>query len=160
MAWLSFPFLYPEPLIFLHFYWPNVLFYELYLASTYFMNNRFKKSSFVRIFILIYMLWSHQYNSSIPDTPTLPPRSRLQQYMNYMNSSNIHQRLPSPLKDPFGPLVRKKILYMAKFGGYGEGRGEFTEPSGVCVHPVTDDIIIADTNNHRLQVSSILLISD
>lgn len=43
------------------------------------------------------------------------------------------------------------MIYHCKFGEFGVLEGQFTEPSGVCVNG-NGDIIIADTNNHRIQV--------
>lgn len=49
------------------------------------------------------------------------------------------------------PLKRQKMIYYCKFGEFGVKDGQFTEPSGVTVNP-QNDIIVADTNNHRIQV--------
>ena len=50
-------------------------------------------------------------------------------------------------------LKRQKMIYHMKFGDYGTDEGHFTEPSGVAVGSV-GQIIVADTNNHRMQVCS------
>merc|ERR1719427_389242 len=52
---------------------------------------------------------------------------------------------------PKAQIRRQKMIYHCKFGEFGILEGQFTEPSGVAV---TDDneIIVADTNNHRIQV--------
>ena len=39
----------------------------------------------------------------------------------------------------------------SQFGEFGVLEGQFTEPSGVAVN-AQNDIIVADTNNHRIQV--------
>lgn len=38
-----------------------------------------------------------------------------------------------------------------KFGAFGSLEGQFTEPRGVAVN-AENDIIVADTNNHRIQI--------
>lgn len=48
-------------------------------------------------------------------------------------------------------ISRTVITYNWKFGSYGNAQGQFTEPNGVCIN-ADGDIIIADTNNNRVQV--------
>ncbi|PAV91871.1 hypothetical protein WR25_15623 isoform B [Diploscapter pachys] len=48
-------------------------------------------------------------------------------------------------------IKRQKMIYHCKFGEFGVIEGQFTEPSGVAVN-AQGDIIVADTNNHRIQV--------
>ncbi|KAK9505008.1 hypothetical protein O3M35_009163 [Rhynocoris fuscipes] len=48
-------------------------------------------------------------------------------------------------------ITRSVITYNRKFGSYGTSQGQFTEPNGVCIN-AEGDIIIADTNNNRVQV--------
>ena len=43
------------------------------------------------------------------------------------------------------------MIYHQKFGEFGVLEGQFTEPSGVAVN-AQGDIIVADTNNHRIQI--------
>jgi tripartite motif-containing protein 2/3 len=43
------------------------------------------------------------------------------------------------------------MIYHCKFGEFGVLEGQFTEPSGVAVN-AQNDIIVADTNNHRIQI--------
>lgn len=55
---------------------------------------------------------------------------------------------------PFPPrsqIKRQKMIYHCKFGEFGVLEGQFTEPSGVAVN-AQNDIIVADTNNHRIQI--------
>ena len=40
------------------------------------------------------------------------------------------------------------MVYHCKFGEFGVLEGQFTEPSGVAVN-AQNDIVVADTNNHR-----------
>ncbi|XP_013790529.1 B-box type zinc finger protein ncl-1-like, partial [Limulus polyphemus] len=53
-----------------------------------------------------------------------------------------------PLKSQ---IKRQKMIYHCKFGEFGVMEGQFTEPSGVAVN-AQSDIIVADTNNHRIQI--------
>jgi hypothetical protein len=48
-------------------------------------------------------------------------------------------------------LKRSKMIYNCKFGEFGINDGQFTEPSGVSIN-TTNDIIVADTNSHRIQI--------
>lgn len=43
------------------------------------------------------------------------------------------------------------MIYHCKFGEIGTMEGQFAEPSGVAVN-AQNDIIVADTNNHRIQI--------
>ena len=45
------------------------------------------------------------------------------------------------------------VFCSPQFGEFGVLEGQFTEPSGVAVN-AQNDIIVADTNNHRIQVRS------
>ncbi|KAL3083752.1 hypothetical protein niasHT_036745 [Heterodera trifolii] len=55
------------------------------------------------------------------------------------------------LYPPRSQIKRQKMTYHCKFGEFGVIEGQFTEPSGVAVNAQCD-IIVADTNNHRIQV--------
>ena len=48
------------------------------------------------------------------------------------------------------------LFHPSQFGEFGVLEGQFTEPSGVAVN-AQNDIIVADTNNHRIQVSGVLI---
>jgi len=48
-------------------------------------------------------------------------------------------------------IKRQKMGYHCKFGEFGSRPGQFVEPSGIATNAM-NDIIIADTNNHRLEV--------
>ncbi|VDP39578.1 unnamed protein product [Soboliphyme baturini] len=52
---------------------------------------------------------------------------------------------------PKAQIKRHKMIYHCKFGEFGVMEGQFTEPSGVAVN-AQGDIIVADTNNHRIQI--------
>lgn len=57
----------------------------------------------------------------------------------------------SSLYPPKSQIKRQKMIYHCKFGEFGVMEGQFTEPSGVAVN-AQNDIIVADTNNHRIQI--------
>ncbi|XP_022251345.1 B-box type zinc finger protein ncl-1-like [Limulus polyphemus] len=63
-------------------------------------------------------------------------------------SSKLFSSSIFPLKSQ---IKRQKMIYYCKFGEFGVMEGQFTEPSGVAVN-VQSDIIVADTNNHRIQI--------
>ena len=41
--------------------------------------------------------------------------------------------------------------FSCKFGQLGPGKGQFNSPHGFCLG-LEEEIIVADTNNHRIQV--------
>ena len=59
--------------------------------------------------------------------------------------------MTQPIFPPKSQIKRQKMIYHCKFGEFGVLEGQFTEPSGVAVN-AQNDIIVADTNNHRIQV--------
>lgn len=61
---------------------------------------------------------------------------------------NSHNSRPYHIKSNVSRVI---ITYSWKFGAYGSLQGQFTEPNGVCIN-ADGDIIIADTNNNRVQV--------
>lgn len=44
-----------------------------------------------------------------------------------------------------------------KFGQLGQGRGQFNAPHGFCLGGRDEDIVVADTHNHRIQVQSAII---
>jgi tripartite motif-containing protein 2/3 len=68
-----------------------------------------------------------------------------------MDLEALSQSLPYQLYPPRSQIKRQKMIYYCKFGEFGVIEGQFTEPSGVAVN-CQNDIIVADTNNHRIQV--------
>ncbi|XP_044254790.1 B-box type zinc finger protein ncl-1-like isoform X2 [Tribolium madens] len=66
--------------------------------------------------------------------------------------SNI---LPAPTPNPNGTHTRSnKVSPMQirnKFGQLGPNKGQFNSPHGFCLG-LEEDIIVADTNNHRIQI--------
>jgi hypothetical protein len=63
--------------------------------------------------------------------------------------------MTQPIFPPKSQIKRQKMIYHCKFGEFGVLEGQFTEPSGVAVN-AQNDIIVADTNNHRIQVNLII----
>lgn len=59
--------------------------------------------------------------------------------------------LSTTIFPPKSQIKRQKMIYHCKFGEFGVMEGQFTEPSGVAVN-AQNDIIVADTNNHRIQI--------
>ncbi|CAJ0578255.1 unnamed protein product, partial [Mesorhabditis spiculigera] len=49
------------------------------------------------------------------------------------------------------PIFNPDGGYLMKFGNGGTGAGQFDRPAGVCVNSL-DQIIVADKDNHRIQV--------
>jgi len=58
---------------------------------------------------------------------------------------------------PTGLVKRSKLAHTIAFGDTGVEEGEFNEPSGVCVNIKNGDILVADANNHRVQVPDLFL---
>ena len=73
-------------------------------------------------------------------SPPMPPGTPI-------SSGSVNSSL-YPLKSQ---IKRQKMIYHCKFGEFGILEGQFTEPSGVAVN-AQNDIIVADTNNHRIQI--------
>jgi len=72
-------------------------------------------------------------------------------------SPHLNDNLVDGLSQPVVQVVslpsikRQKMGYHCKFGEFGSRPGQFVEPSGIATNAM-NDIIIADTNNHRLEV--------
>lgn len=60
-----------------------------------------------------------------------------------INSSYPHPRIPN------GRMTSMQIR--CKFGQLGPNKAQFNSPHGFCLG-IEEDIIVADTNNHRIQV--------
>jgi tripartite motif-containing protein 2/3 len=78
--------------------------------------------------------------------------------LNTLSSSNADPIMDMTTKlmatsifPPKSQIKRQKMIYHCKFGEFGVMEGQFTEPSGVAVN-AQNDIIVADTNNHRIQI--------
>ncbi|XP_067000356.1 brain tumor protein [Anabrus simplex] len=78
----------------------------------------------------------YSLSSSVPADPMLDLTSKL---------------MSTAIFPPKSQIKRQKMIYHCKFGEFGVMEGQFTEPSGVAVN-AQNDIIVADTNNHRIQI--------
>lgn len=80
-----------------------------------------------------------------------PPSDIIDLTSKFLSSTNLSpspMASVSPLYPPKSQIKRQKMIYHCKFGEFGILEGQFTEPSGVAVN-AQNDIIVADTNNHR-----------
>jgi len=88
-------------------------------------------------------------------TMSQPPSDMIDLTSKFMSSTNLSPSSltssSSPLYPPKSQIKRQKMIYHCKFGEFGILEGQFTEPSGVAVN-AQNDIIVADTNNHRIQI--------
>nr|NVI69964.1 brain tumor [Cucujiformia] len=98
-----------------------------------------------------YEKWSNEENEIIFQTNNSDP---------YSLSSTTHtdpmleltsKLMSTSMFPPKSQIKRQKMIYHCKFGEFGMMEGQFTEPSGVSVN-AQNDIIVADTNNHRIQI--------
>lgn len=83
---------------------------------------------------------------------SVSPVSRVNGCNPYLNDTlldGLSQTVPPVVSLP--SIKRQKMGYHCKFGEFGSRPGQFVEPSGIATN-ATNDIIIADTNNHRLEV--------
>jgi len=91
-------------------------------------------------------------NIGLPTSELFSPTNSIPIGYNSQPASLATPVPPTPIVyPPKAQIRRQKMIYHCKFGEFGILEGQFTEPSGVAV---TDDneIIVADTNNHRIQV--------
>jgi len=66
--------------------------------------------------------------------------------------SRMSRKTIDELAPPKSSIIRQKINICNKFGDFGQAPGLFSEPSGVAINPQNGNILIADTNNHRVEV--------
>ena len=66
--------------------------------------------------------------------------------------SRMSRKAIDELAPPKSSIIRQKINICNKFGDFGQAPGLFSEPSGVAINPQNGNILIADTNNHRVEV--------
>lgn len=57
----------------------------------------------------------------------------------------------NPVMPSRGSGKMSAMQIRCKFGQLGPGKGQFNSPHGFCLGP-DEDIVVADTNNHRVQV--------
>lgn len=67
------------------------------------------------------------------------------------NSNWYSKERRAPPTRPKRHSSRPSMDIVAKFGQMGSGLGQFHSPHGFCLSP-TEDIVVADTHNHRIQV--------
>lgn len=98
-----------------------------------------------------YEKWSNGGSDSIFQNGVSDPYSLSS--VNHTDSMlDITSKLMSnTIFPPKSQIKRQKMIYHCKFGEFGVMEGQFTEPSGVAVN-AQNDIIVADTNNHRIQI--------
>jgi len=95
----------------------------------------------------------NEFSIGTSDTWSLPSASSA----NGCNPALSDNLLVDGLSEAVVPIVslptikRHKMGYHCKFGEFGSRPGQFVEPSGIATNAL-NDIIIADTNNHRLEV--------
>jgi len=106
---------------------------------------------------------SHHSPSSLPPSSSAADHLHHHPHSHHANHPHPHHQqnalldlssklLNTPMFPPKSQIKRQKMIYHCKFGEFGVLEGQFTEPSGVAVN-AQNDIIVADTNNHRIQVS-------
>lgn len=97
-----------------------------------------------------YEKWSNGGNdifNNVNDQYTIPLNHIPQESMIDLSSKLMNTNIFPPKSQ----IKRQKMIYHCKFGEFGVMEGQFTEPSGVAVN-AQNDIIVADTNNHRIQI--------
>ncbi|RWS29605.1 B-box type zinc finger protein ncl-1-like protein [Leptotrombidium deliense] len=120
-------------------------------------NNRsFSTTSLTDSIVTLYEKWSIGGSGGSPDSGLfMNGTSSLSEQINAfsdpvidLSAKIISASSMLPIKSQ---IKRQKMIYHCKFGEFGVMEGQFTEPSGVAVN-AQNDIIVADTNNHRIQI--------
>ena len=94
----------------------------------------------------------HQLNMQQQQQHHHQQQQQQQQQQHNSDMSDLSTKLLSTsMFPPKSQIKRTKMIYHCKFGEFGVLEGQFTEPSGVAVN-AQNDIIVADTNNHRIQI--------
>ncbi|KPM09276.1 B-box type zinc finger protein ncl-1-like protein [Sarcoptes scabiei] len=88
----------------------------------------------------LFTAWANVTNDGLNEINTDP--------IDLINEPSLSVTPVMPIKSQ---VQRQKMIYHCKFGEFGIMEGQFTEPSGVAVN-AQNDIIVADTNNHRIQI--------
>ncbi|XP_012946152.1 brain tumor protein isoform X2 [Aplysia californica] len=101
------------------------------------------------------------FNAAAPVPPELgSPNFSNEPYPPVRRSSKTNAmqiRFPSGMGDTeighWGPQHKQvnEVPLRCKFGQLGPGKGQFNSPHGFCLG-IDEDIVVADTNNHRVQV--------
>uniref|UniRef100_A0A915JNI6 Brain tumor protein n=1 Tax=Romanomermis culicivorax TaxID=13658 RepID=A0A915JNI6_ROMCU len=63
----------------------------------------------------------------------------------------LTQQIMSGLNPPIRQAQMHSISIRCKIGSLGPGVSQFNSPHGFCLAP-SEDIVVADTNNHRIQI--------
>ena len=92
----------------------------------------------------VYEKWSSGLDILNNGMDIFPQSDPLLELTSKLMNTNLHNSSKPQIK-------RQKMIYHCKFGEFGTLDGQFTEPSGVAVN-AQNDIIVADTNNHRIQI--------
>lgn len=92
----------------------------------------------------VYEKWSSGLDILNNGMDIYQPADPLLELTTKLINTNLHNSSKPQIK-------RQKMIYHCKFGEFGNLDGQFTEPSGVAVN-AQNDIIVADTNNHRIQI--------
>jgi uncharacterized protein YbaR (Trm112 family) len=58
---------------------------------------------------------------------------------------------PTPLRSRLASAKSNPMQIRCKFGQLGSSKGQFNSPHGFCLG-MDEDIVVADTNNHRIQI--------
>ena len=74
----------------------------------------------------------------------------------YASSANNSMIPPSTTID-LSNSEGSQMQIRCKFGQLGQGRGQFNAPHGFCLGGRDEDIVVADTHNHRIQVQSAII---
>nr|MBE5724407.1 brain tumor [Cucujiformia] len=98
-----------------------------------------------------YEKWSNGGSDSIFQTTNSDPYSLTTSTHNDPLIDLSSKMVSASAFPPKSQIKRQKMIYHCKFGEFGVMEGQFTEPSGVAVN-AQNDIIVADTNNHRIQI--------
>ncbi|XP_057666491.1 brain tumor protein [Diorhabda carinulata] len=98
-----------------------------------------------------YEKWSNGGADSIFQSGTTDPYSLSSSAHNDSMLDLTTKLMSTAIFPPKSQIKRQKMIYHCKFGEFGVMEGQFTEPSGVAVN-AQNDIIVADTNNHRIQI--------
>ncbi|XP_037937273.1 brain tumor protein isoform X2 [Teleopsis dalmanni] len=86
-------------------------------------------------------------------SPSLPPLSSIGTNVEDMTITNFHAGAGnnSTTNIVTGRNKATPMQIRCKFGSLGTSRGQFNSPHGFCLG-VDEEIIVADTNNHRIEV--------
>ncbi|KAH9361848.1 uncharacterized protein LOC144160120 [Haemaphysalis longicornis] len=96
-----------------------------------------------------FHLYDNRSNNRAPEhaTAPTPQNSTAKPTTKFLGTPGIGVWIRPP---KFG-IKRQKIICQHQFGEFGVKEGQFAEPSGVAVN-AQNEIIVADTNNHRIQI--------